>query len=103
MSEKSEESDNDDLILGLMTPRVFLQVAAMLPALTIMSSLVAPFLGISVGAAGLTLFFFLVLRALLDRRRLPSQVWAMAAVQLLATVYVFHLHGFEFLGQLGGG
>lgn len=101
MGEKSEEKEKDELILGLIGAQRFLQVAAMLPALTIGSTLVAPFLGISFGAAGVAVFFFIVVRSLLDRRRLPGQVWMMAGGQVLAAVYVFSQYGVEWAGMLG--
>ncbi|MFU8806860.1 MAG: hypothetical protein ACNA8W_23840 [Bradymonadaceae bacterium] len=95
------ENNEDELVLGLIPPRTFLQVAAMLPAITIGSSLVVPFLGISFGAAGLMIFFFIILRSLLDRRKLPAQIWLMAAAQALAAAYVLHQHGFELAAMLG--
>ena len=101
MTEKSDERNEDELILGMITPQRFLQVAAMLPAITIGASLAAPFLGISFGAAGLAIFFFIILRSLLDRREVQPKIWMMAAVQALAALYVFHQHGFDLAGMLG--
>lgn len=101
MNETSHEPHPDELILGLIPPQRFLQGAAMLPALTIGTSLVAPFLGISFGAGGLALYFFIILRALLDRRKLPPNIWMLAAAQALAAAYVFYQHGSELGGLLG--
>jgi hypothetical protein len=102
MSEKADKNNQDELILGLVTPQRFLQAAAMLPALTIGTSLVMPFLGVSFGAGGVTLFFFIILRSLLDRRKLPTQIWMMAAAQALATAYVIYQHGFDLAGEMLG-
>lgn len=85
-----------------MRPERFLQVTAMLPAITIAFSVAAPFLEVSFGAAGLTLFFFIVLRSLLDRRKLPTQIWMMAAAQTLAAGYAFYQHGSGLMEMLGG-
>lgn len=101
MTEKTEDENHDQLVLGAIPPQRFLQGLAMLPAVTIAVSLVAPFLGISFGAAGLATFFFIILRSLLDRRKLPAQIWVMAAAQTLAAWYVFHQHGFDWAGMLG--
>lgn len=98
MSIVSDKKNQNDLVLGLITPQRFLQIAAMLPAFTIAGSLVAPYLGISIGSASVTLYFFIVLRSLLDRRKLPPKIWMMAAAQLLATLYVFAQHGVDLLG-----
>lgn len=101
MTETTQEKNPDELILGLIPPQRFLQGAAMLPALTIGSSLVAPFLGISFGAGGLTIFFFIILRALLDRRKLPQNIWMLSVAQALAAAYVFYEHGSKLGGLLG--
>ena len=100
MSEKSNENHHEDLVLGVITPQRFLQGLAMVPALTIGVSVIAPFLAISFGVSGLAIFFFIILRALLDRRKLPNQIWAMAAVQLLAAGYVYYQYSAELAGTL---
>ncbi|RDV36792.1 hypothetical protein DV096_17040 [Bradymonadaceae bacterium TMQ3] len=100
--DNAAKADNpDELILGLIPPQRFLQGAAMLPAITIAASLGAPTLAIGFASGGLALFFFIVLRALLDRRALPPKVWALAAAQALASGYVFYVHGFNIETMLG--
>ena len=83
-------AEEDDLILGVITPLRFMQTAAMLPAATLLGFVAGPdyhWLGVSFGVAGVVLFVILVVKGHLDARPLPWQLYLLLVVQLAATVW----------------
>jgi hypothetical protein len=83
-------SSEDDLILGVITPLRFMQIAAMLPAATLLGFVAGPdfhWLGVSFGVAGTVLFVILVGRGLMERRPLPWQLYVLLAAQVGVTAW----------------
>jgi hypothetical protein len=83
-------SDDDDLILGVISPLRFMQGAAMSPAATLLGFVAGAdyhWLGVSFGVAGVVLFVILVVKGHLDKRPLPWQLYLLLVVQLVVTVW----------------
>lgn len=84
-------TDHDDLILGVISAQRFMQMMAMLPAITLLSAAADVeynWLGISFGSAGSFLCFAIIFKAVRDKRELPWQAWAIAIAQWLVTAWV---------------
>ncbi len=83
-------TEDEDLILGVITPLRFMQLASMLPALTVLGFALGPdfyWLGVSFGLAGSVLFVILIGKGLLERRPLPKQLYLLLMVQLGVTAW----------------